>query len=201
MYSASAHLIFAGAEAQIARTSPGTDFFPAPPLSLLCQRGMQWDLLPPAEGGRAASSGSPRRVTVREVLKYSLTWVILPSVTVQAWIHWTGIVLPLDQPWPSTSTVEPKAAMETGSKKKDSSGDVPVSSRIICWHDGGPWKHHPMSGSSRRCTASTFRSFRASYRAWTTLSLCSSSRTEESPVFASSGRASLVLREDEGRRR
>lgn len=72
----------------MARTSPGTDFFPAPPESLLCQSGTQWgccdvdedarDLLLLGDGVEGADSGAPRRVTVRDVLKYSLTWVIIP---------------------------------------------------------------------------------------------------------------------------
>ena len=138
---------------------------------------------------------------MREMLKYSLTWVIIPSETVQAWIQGTGKALPLAQPWPSTSTVEPNAEMDTGSKKKFSSGASPVSIRIICWQDGGPWNHHSISGSSRRCTDSTSRAFRASYRARTTLFLGSSSRPE-SPLFASSDLASLILSclEDQKRR-
>eukprot|EP00268_Persea_americana_P001961 TRINITY_DN10587_c0_g1_i1.p2 TRINITY_DN10587_c0_g1~~TRINITY_DN10587_c0_g1_i1.p2 ORF type:complete len:107 (-),score=15.80 TRINITY_DN10587_c0_g1_i1:279-599(-) len=74
------------------------------------------------------------QVTVRDVLKYSLTCVITPFVTVQACTQktsWVGL-------WPSTTTVDPKTLMEDGSKLKGTSDERPVSNRIICWWDGGP---------------------------------------------------------------
>jgi len=116
-----------------------------------------------------------KRVTVREVLKYSLTWVIIPSVTVQAWTQ------EMERAWsqPSTRTVDPKAAIDCGAKWKVSEEEevaVPVRRRIINWWVGGPWNHHSRSGARSLCTVSTSRALRASYRARTTLWLLDSSR-------------------------
>ena len=86
----------------------------------------------------------PKRVTVRDVLKYSLTWVIIPWVTVQAWTQ------EMERAWsqPSTRMVDPKAAMDRGANSKDWVADdvaEPVRRRIINWWDGGPWNHHSRS--------------------------------------------------------
>jgi hypothetical protein len=73
----------------------------------------------------------PRRVTVREVLKYSLTWVIIPSVTVQACTQeMERLVL-----HPSTTTRFPKEVMEIGEKSNGTSLSFcsPVRRRIINW--------------------------------------------------------------------
>ncbi|CAL9770333.1 unnamed protein product [Musa acuminata subsp. burmannicoides] len=97
---------------------------------------------------------------VREVLKYSRTWVIIPSgATVQAWTQAALGALP------SATTVEPKAATRSGWNLKAAavSSSAPVSMRIMCWCSGGPWNHHSMSGASSCCTRSTSRAFRASY--------------------------------------
>ncbi|KAI7997188.1 hypothetical protein LOK49_LG10G02512 [Camellia lanceoleosa] len=67
-------------------TRPGTDF-PTRSERLLSQTEGQWREVIDDEG-KSDGEDLPvlaRRVTVREVLKYSLTWVIIPSVTVQAW--------------------------------------------------------------------------------------------------------------------
>lgn len=119
---------------------------------------------------------SAKRVTVREVLKYSLTWVIIPSVTVQAW---TQEMERASTSQPSTRTVDPKAAIDCGAKWKESEESevaVPVRRRIINWWVGGPWNHHSRSGARSLCTVSTSRALRASYRASTTLWLFDSSR-------------------------
>ena len=78
----------------IARTRPGTDF-PTRSEKLLSQTEGQWrdggegvdddDAAEIDDEGDVVKSELERRVTVREVLKYSRTWVITPSVTVQAW--------------------------------------------------------------------------------------------------------------------
>lgn len=52
----------------------------------------------------------PRRVTVREVLKYSRTPVITPLATVQAWTQ----EMEQSRSQPSTRTVGPKEAMDWG---------------------------------------------------------------------------------------
>lgn len=176
----------------IASTRPGTDF-PARFERLLSQTEGQWrgvmeDLDEKSDGGDWGVL--PRRVTVREVLKYSLTWVIIPSATVQAWIQ--EMEPALSQP--STRTVDPKEAMESGTNSKESTLEleVPVSRRIINWWEGGPWNHHSRSEAKSLCTVSTSRVLSASYRASTTLSLLLDS-SRLSCKLASSGRKKKKL--------
>lgn len=162
----------------MARTKPGMDF-PALLESVLCQRGKQWND-DDGDDDREVDGDDdgevdgvdwfelPKRVTVRDVLKYSLTWVIIPwSETVQAWTQkiwrfWSQ---------PSTRTVEPREAIERGTNWNLTFWSTPVNNRIIYWWEGGPWNHHSMSESSNRWTVSTSRILRASYRARTTLML------------------------------
>ena len=186
----------------IARTRPGTDF-PTRSEKLLSQTEGQWrdggegvdddDAAEIDDEGDVVKSELERRVTVREVLKYSRTWVITPSVTVQAW---TQAIEPL---WsqPSARTVEPKDAKARGSKTNDSSDETPVSKRIINWWEGGPWNHHSRSAARSRWTVSTSREPKASYRARTTLWLVASTSSRISGELASSGRDSgeLITRE------
>lgn len=89
----------------IARTRPGTDF-PTRFETLLSQtQGNRPGSEPAGTISESESeSESPIRVTVREVLKYSLTWVIIPSETVHACTH---EMLRLTSQ-PSTITVLPK---------------------------------------------------------------------------------------------
>lgn len=155
----------------IARTRPGTDF-PTRLERLLSQTEGQWRGVK-AEVAAAARDWLPRRVTVREVLKYSRTWVIIPSVTDQAWTQ----VMLRARSWPSTKTVGPMASTLRGSNRKESPElAVPVRMRIKNWWDGGPWNHHSRSEARSFWTKSTSRELKASYRASTTLLFLVSSR-------------------------
>lgn len=170
----------------MARTKPGMDF-PVLLESLLCQRGKQWNEDDEVDGDDdtdddddEADDGEidgldvlelSKRVTVRDVLKYSLTWVIIPwSETVQAWTQ------KISRFWsqPSTKTVGPSEVIERGINWNDTFWSTPVNNRIIYWWEGGPWNHHSMSESSNLWTVSTSRILRASYRAVTTLILLES---------------------------
>lgn len=74
-----------------AKSSPGTDF-PMLSHTLLCQthvQGTDRAAVVEVDGPSAALSVLLSRVTVTEVLKYSLTWVIIPSVTTHACTHAT----------------------------------------------------------------------------------------------------------------
>ncbi|KAH7841321.1 hypothetical protein Vadar_028337 [Vaccinium darrowii] len=111
----------------------------------------------------------PRRVTVKDVLKYSLTWVIIPSFTVHAWTQ------DIERAWsqPSTRTVDPKAATDWATNSKEEEGDdveEPVRRLIMNWWAGGPWNHHSRSGARSLCTVSTSRVLKASYSISTTRS-------------------------------
>ena len=83
--------------------------------------------------------------TVTDVLKYSRTWVIIPSVTVQACTQ----EIERSRSQPSTSTVDSKEVMERGANRNEdeSSSEAPVRRRIKNWWDGGPWNHHSRSGA------------------------------------------------------
>ncbi|KAM1099294.1 hypothetical protein ACFX2J_005876 [Malus domestica] len=99
---------------------PGTDLLSE---SLLCQTLWQvprCDLI----------SGEDNRVTVTDVLQYSLTWVIIPSLTVHACTHETERT----SSYPSASTIDPNATIERGTNLNDESyGGAPVSRRFKCW--------------------------------------------------------------------
>ena len=162
----------AKSDIQMARTRPGTDL-PTRLERLLSQTEGQWCDAIPAVEERSDGEELPRRVTVREVLKYSLTWVIIPSVTVQAWTQ----AMERSESQPSATTMAgPSAASDCGSKRNggdesSSAAAAPVSKRIKNWSDGGPWNHQSRSGESRRWTLSTSREFRASYSARTRATL------------------------------
>lgn len=100
---------------------------------------------------------------MRAVLKYSLTWVIIPSATVQAWTQ--AMLRAVSQP--STRTVEPKAAVDWGTNRKVSAVESPVSMRIKNWCEGGPWNHHSRSAARILATAAESPELRASYSAST----------------------------------
>lgn len=97
----------------------------------------------------------PILVTVREVLKYSLTWVIIPSETVQAWTQYIERL----RSQPSANTMGPKEVMTWGSKVKtfldDEEWRAPVRRRIKNWWEGGPWNHHSRSGVRMLWTVET----------------------------------------------
>ena len=159
----------------MAKTSPGTDF-PTWLERLLSQTEGQWcsdeaEEISDATEDDGESVELPRRVTVREVLKYSRTWVIIPSVMVQAWIQEIERV----GSQPSTRTVGPKEVIDWGTNWKDWPLDeAPVRRRIRNWWEGGPWNHHSRSGARIWWTVFTFREVKASYRARTTLWLLQS---------------------------
>ena len=99
----------------IARTKPGTDF-PTRLQTLLSQTqgerrdSSEEDLISDAadDGDEGPEVESAKRLTVREVLKYSLTWVIIPSVTVHACTQ--EIERLLSQP--STRTMGPNEVID-----------------------------------------------------------------------------------------
>lgn len=129
---------------QTVRMREGIDFLLLFP-TWLCQRGSSVPLH--AEDFR----------TMRAVLKYSRNCVILARFTVHTC---TQLLLFSPAPsqvsaCPSTKTVFPMAAKETGSKEKASCAVTPVSARIKYWSDGGPWNHHSKSESTSPCTIST----------------------------------------------
>lgn len=133
----------------IARTRPGTDF-PTRFETLLSQRKEgQWRDRTEAE----KSDPFLKRVTVSEVLKYSRTWVITPSVTVHACTH------EIKRSWshPSTSTIDPMAVIDCGVNwnLSDDVVSLPVSKSIMNWWEGGPWNHHSRSGARRAWTVVT----------------------------------------------
>lgn len=103
-------------------------------------------------------------VTVREVLKYSLTWVIIPSATVQACTQYIERL----RSQPSTNTMGPKEVMTSGSKEnpfceddEDDGEFAPVRRRFKNWWEGGPWNHHSRSGARILWTVETSRERRA----------------------------------------
>lgn len=152
----------------MARTKPGTDF-PTRSEKLLSQtEGQCRGLISTVEEEEdAQSDGWRRRVTVREVLKYSLTWVIIPSVTVQAWTQ--DIWRLWSQP-SVTTVVGPNVSICKGVKTKSEEEDddvdddllPPVRRRIIYWWVGGPWNHHSRSEARILWTVTTSRDFKAS---------------------------------------
>eukprot|EP01018_Ginkgo_biloba_P000429 Gb_04215 [translate_table: standard] len=147
----------------MARTRPGMDFpldFP----SSLSQRGAQAWLCPTDEGLKS--------VTVIEVLKYSRTWVIIPSFTVQTCTQYTD-----SSSRPSTKTLSPKAVIDSGTNENCLWVDTPVSKRIICWQQGGPWNHHSKSEAKILCTVSASPDPSAAYNSPTTRLFSSSSTT------------------------
>lgn len=159
---------------------PGTDF-PTRLESLLSHTDVQWcdddaEEIEEADfvdddDAKSDWSGFPRRVTVKDVLKYSRTLVITPSVTVQTCTQ----EFERSRSQPSARTVDSKAVIEWGTKTNESSEEAPVRRRIINWWDGGPWNHHSRSGARIWWTVSTSRVLKASYRARTTLWLASPS--------------------------
>lgn len=156
---------------QRASTRPGTDF-PTRPGRLLSQSEGQWsDTMLLLLLLQSDWSVFPIRVTVRDVLRYSRSWVITPSVTVQAWTQ------AMERDWsnPSARTVGPKAEMLWGTNRKLDSRS-PVRRRIKNWWVGGPWNHHSRSGARILSIASASRLFKASYRAVTTPLFLESSR-------------------------
>ena len=109
------------------------------------------------------------------MLKYSLTWVTIPSTTVSAWTQ--EIAREVSQP--STITVEPKEITVWGTKRKVSTAVVsPVSVRIKNWWEGGPWNHHSRSGARIRTTVSESREFKESYSVRTSFWLLESVSSE-----------------------
>jgi hypothetical protein len=149
---------------QIARTKPGTGL-PARPENWLSHTEEQCD------GGaisaeRRPATTLPIRVTVREVLEYSLTCVIIPFATVQAWIQEIDVAASQ----PSAITVDPKETTERGtnSKEEEDGETPPVSTRIKNWCGGGPWNQYSRSGVKIWCTDLTSRDLRASYSFRTT---------------------------------
>ncbi|EOY07032.1 Uncharacterized protein TCM_021566 [Theobroma cacao] len=85
--------------------------------------------------------------TVSHVLKYSLNCVIRPSFKVHTWTQYTCA-----PSQPSAITQSPTTSMLLGSNLNSVWLDSPVSTRIICWHRGGPWNHHSRSLASSLTT-------------------------------------------------
>lgn len=140
----------------IARTRPGTDF-PTRFETLLSQRKQgQWrDRTEPEK-----PEPFPKRVTVSEVLKYSRTWVMTPSVRVHACTH------EIERSWshPSTKTIDPMAVIDCGVNwnLSDDAVSLPVSKSFMNWWEGGPWYHHSKWEGRREWTVETSREEKAS---------------------------------------
>ena len=125
----------------IAKIIEGIDFLLAWP-SWLCQSVLQ--------GERFEDWLS----TIRDVLKYSLSWTSLPSFIVQTWTQYLFSWLVLFFPSPSTKTMFPIFWMYMGTKTNSSTlfeeWGIPDKRFIRCCSCGGPWNHHSKSSDANR---------------------------------------------------
>lgn len=128
----------------MASRRPGSERLARSSLGWLCQRVGLW------LSSRISQStcGRLRSFTVSHVLKYSLNCVIIPSFRVQTWTQYDCA-----PSHPSAITQSSMAVMLLGSNLNSVYTDSPVSTRIMCWHRGGPWNHH--SRSAVRSPATT----------------------------------------------
>ena len=115
------------------------------------------------------------------VLKYSRSCVIRLSLSVHMCTQNTFS----EAPFPSTNTLLPIPRMLVIANEKVSHVVTPVSKRIMCCCEGGPWNHHSKSSSTRAPTPAASPPLRAVYSSSTTLSFACSSASFSAFLSAS----------------